>query len=129
MGGEARMKSLLSGSGSGSEWSTGSGSEWNTGSGSEWNTGSGFGSGFDSGSSSGSGFSSGSGSGFESGCVDCQTTNGTACQFPFYLNGKEYNTCTMDYTSPGETPWCATRVDGMGNMINFGSAAWGYCES
>ena len=63
-------------------------------------------------------------------------------QFPFYLNGKEYNTCTMDYTSPGETPWCATRVtsncfpltstnqvDGMGNMINFGSAAWGYCES
>merc|ERR1719432_527755 len=108
-----------SGSGSGSEWNTGSGSGWNTGSGSE----------FDSGSSSGSGFTSGSGSGFESGCVDCQTTNGTACQFPFYLNGKEYNTCTMDYTSPGETPWCATRVDGMGNMINFGSAAWGYCES
>merc|ERR1719275_153203 len=63
-----------------------------SGSGSEWNTGSGFGSGFDSGSSSGSGFTSGSGSGFESGCVDCQTTNGTACQFPFYLNGKEYNT-------------------------------------
>merc|ERR1711971_1093669 len=104
-----------SGSGSGSEWNTGSGSGWNTGSGSEWNTG--------------SGFTSGSGSGFDSGCVDCQTTNGTACQFPFYLNGKEYNTCTMDYTSPGETPWCATRVDGMGNMINFGSAAWGYCES
>merc|ERR550519_683921 len=113
------LEFLDSDSGSGS----GSGSGWSTGSGSEWNTGSGFGSGFDSGSSSGSG------SGFESGCVDCQTTNGTACQFPFYLNGKEYNTCTMDYTSPGETPWCATRVDGMGNMINFGSAAWGYCES
>merc|ERR1719339_297454 len=83
------LEFLDSDSGSGS----GSGSEWSTGSGSEWNTGSGSGSGFDSGSSSGSGFSSGSGSGFESGCVDCQTTNGTACQFPFFLNGKEYNTC------------------------------------
>ena len=31
-------------------------------------------------------------------------------QFPFYVNGKEYNTCTMDYTAPGETPWCATKV-------------------
>merc|ERR1739844_256564 len=120
------LEFLDSDSGSGS----GSGSDWNTGSGSEWSTGSGFGSGFDSGSSSGSGFSSGSGSGFESGCVDCQTTNGTACQFPFYLNGKEYNTCTMDYTSPGETPWCATRVDGVGNFLHLApGSAWGYCQS
>merc|ERR1719278_1467465 len=79
-----------------------------------------------SGTGSGSGWNTGSGSG----CVDCRTINDTACQFPFYLNGKEYNTCTMDYTAPGETPWCATKVDGMGNMLQLqGSAAWGYCES
>ena len=64
-------------------------------------------------------------------------------QFPFYINGKEYNTCTMDYTAPGETPWCATKVtsnclsadincyqvDGAGNFLHLQSAAWGYCES
>merc|ERR1712004_616037 len=78
----------------------------------------------------GSGSSSGSGSGSGSGCVNCQTINGTACQFPFYVNGKQYNTCTMDYTAPGETPWCATKVDGAGNLLSFqGSSVWGYCES
>merc|ERR1712158_124465 len=81
-------------------------------------------------SGSGSGFTSGSGSAPEPGCVDCQTINGTACQFPFFLNGKEYNTCTMDYTSPGETPWCATKVDGMGNYLHLApGSTWGYCES
>merc|ERR1711936_119407 len=88
---------------------------------------SGSGSGSDSGSGSGSdsGSSSGTGSGSESGCVDCQTINGTACQFPFYYNGNEYNACI-----PGETPWCATKVDGAGNLLHFqGSSAWGYCES
>jgi len=95
-----------------------------TGSGSS----SGYGSSSGSGSGSGSGFGSGSSSG--SGCVNCQTINGTACQFPFYVNGKEYNTCTMDYTAPGETPWCATKVDGAGNLLSFqGSSVWGYCES
>merc|ERR1712088_856466 len=79
---------------------------------------------------SGSGFTSGSGSAPEPGCVDCQTINGTACQFPFFLNGKEHNTCTMDYTSPGETPWCATKVDGMGNYLHLApGSTWGYCES
>merc|ERR1712066_294567 len=94
-------------------------------------TGSGSSSGSGSGSSSGfgSGFTSGSGSVPEPGCVDCQTMNGTACQFPFFINGKEYNTCTMDYTAPGETPWCATKVDGAGNFLHLQSAAWGYCES
>merc|ERR1719490_331759 len=77
-----------SGSGSGSSSGSGSGSGVGSGSGSE------FG--------SGSGFTSGSGSVPEPGCVDCQTINGTACQFPFHINGKEYNTCTMDYTAPGE---------------------------
>merc|ERR1712183_1193580 len=102
-----------SGSGSGSSLGSGSGSGVGSGSGSE------FG--------SGSGFTSGSGS--VPGCVDCQTINGTACQFPFHINGKEYNTCTMDYTAPGETPWCATKVDGAGNFLHLQSAAWGYCES
>merc|ERR1719362_2854208 len=81
-------------------------------------------------SGSGSGSSSGSGSVPEPGCVDCQTINGTACQFPFHINGKEYNTCTMDYTAPGETPWCATKVDGMGNFLHLApGSTWGYCES
>merc|ERR1711971_213483 len=117
------LEFLDSDSGSGSS----SGSEFGSGSG----FGSEFGSGFGSGSEFGSGFfTSGSGSGSESECVDCQTINGTACQFPFYLNGKEYNTCTMDYTAPGETPWCATKVDGLGNLLNLqGSTAWGYCEA
>merc|ERR1711990_561706 len=125
----------------GSGSSTGSGFFSNTGSGSGFGSssgpGSGSGSGFTSGSGSESGSSSGFGSGFtsgsgsvpEPGCVDCQTMNGTACQFPFFINGKEYNTCTMDYTAPGETPWCATRVDGAGNFLHLQSAAWGYCES
>merc|ERR1712024_246613 len=112
-----------SGSGSGSGSSSGSGLGWGSGTGSEWGSGSGSGSGSDF-------FTSGSGSAPETGCVDCQTINGTACQFPFYLNGKEYNKCTMDYTVTGETPWCATTVDGMGNYLNLApGSSWGYCES
>merc|ERR1711963_330936 len=121
-----------SGSGSSSESGSGSGSGSGSSSGSSSGSGSGSGSSSGSGSGSGSGWGSGSGSGSapEQGCVDCQTINSTACQFPFYLNGKEYNTCTMDYTSPGETPWCATKVDGMGNFLHLApGAAWGYCES
>merc|ERR1711894_812322 len=117
-----------SGSGSGSGWGSGPGSGSGSGSGSGWGSGSGSGSSSGSGSEWGSG--SGSGSGPETGCVDCQTINGTACQFPFYLNGKEYNKCTMDYTVPGETPWCATKVDGMGNYLHLApGSSWGYCES
>merc|ERR1711936_665923 len=86
-------------------------SDSGSGSGSDSGSGSGSDSGSSSGTGSGSGWNTGSGFGSESGCVDCQTINGTACQFPFYVNGKEYNTCTMDYTAPGETPWCATKVD------------------
>merc|ERR1712183_1218413 len=119
-------------SGSGSNSGSGSGFGSNSGQGS--GSGSGFtsGSGSESGSSSGfgSGFTSGSGSVPEPGCVDCQTMNGTACQFPFFINGKEYNTCTMDYTAPGETPWCATKVDGAGNFLHLApGSTWGYCES
>merc|ERR1712110_1274639 len=83
------------------------------------------------GSNSGSGSSSGFGSGSGSGCVDCLTIDGIngTCQFPFFVNGKEYSTCTMDYTAPGETPWCATKVDGLGNLLHLQSPSWGYCES
>ena len=49
----------------------------------------------------------------------------------------------MDYTAPGETPWCATKVtsicfqltstnqvDGMGNFLHLApGSTWGYCES
>merc|ERR1711990_1047255 len=127
------LDSGSTGSGSSSGSGSGSGSGFGSNSGSGSGSGSGFtsGSGSESGSSSGfgSGFTSGSGSVPEPGCVDCQTMNGTACQFPFFINGKEYNTCTMDYTAPGETPWCATKVDGAGNFLHLQSAAWGYCES
>merc|ERR1711992_386033 len=73
----------------------------------------------------GYGSNSGSSSGSGSGCIDCQTINGIngTCQFPFFVNGKEYNTCTMDYTAPGETPWCATKVDGMGNLLHLQSSS------
>merc|ERR1719266_3277650 len=122
------LDSGSSGSSSGSGSSLGSGSGSGVGSGS--NSGSGSGSSSGSEFGSGSGFTSGSGSAPEPGCVDCQTINGTACQFPFFLNGKEYNTCTMDYTSPGETPWCATKVDGMGNYLHLApGSTWAYCES
>merc|ERR1719264_1970686 len=85
-----------------------------------------------SGSNSGSGSSSGSGSG--SGCVDCKTANGTSCQFPFFAMGREYNTCTMDfymdYTGQHGpmAPWCATKVDGVGNHLHLQDSSWGYCE-
>merc|ERR1712218_508617 len=87
-----------------------------------------------SGSNSGSGSSSGSGSGPNSGCVDCKTVNGTSCQFPFFAMGREYNTCTMDfymdYTGQHGpmAPWCATKVDGVGNHLHLQESSWGYCE-
>merc|ERR1719427_2609811 len=35
----------------------------------------------------------------------------------------------MDFTSPGETPWCATVVDAVGNWINQrGNSSWAYCQ-
>merc|ERR1711993_113071 len=123
------LEFLDSGS-SGSESGSGSGSNSGSGSSSGSGSGSGVGSGSGSEFGSGSGFTSGSGSVPEPGCVDCQTINGTACQFPFHINGKEYTTCTMDYTSPGETPWCATKVDGMGTFLHLApGSTWGYCQS
>ena len=55
----------------------------------------------------------------ETPCTNCTTTDGRRCQFPFFIDGKEYNSCTLDHTAEGTTtPWCATRVDGMGNWLS-----------
>ena len=55
----------------------------------------------------------------ETPCANCTTTDGRRCQFPFFIDGKEYNSCTLDFTAEGTTtPWCATRVDGMGNWLS-----------
>merc|ERR1719430_525648 len=63
-------------------------------------------------------------------CMNCTTTNGKLCQFPFFVNGAQYDSCTMDYTSPGESPWCALKVDGSGNWIAaLGDDSFGYCDS
>jgi len=67
----------------------------------------------------------------ETPCTNCTTTDGRRCQFPFFIDGKEYNSCTLDHTAEGTTtPWCATRVDGMGNWLSRqGSDAHGFCSS
>merc|ERR1711971_1006802 len=67
----------------------------------------------------------------ESACTNCTTTDGRRCQFPFFIDGKEYNSCTLDFTAAGTTtPWCATRVDGMGNWLSRqGSDTHGFCSS
>jgi len=67
----------------------------------------------------------------ETPCTNCTTTDGLRCQFPFFIDGKEYNSCTLDHTIEGTTtPWCATRVDGMGNWLSRqGSDAHGFCSS
>jgi len=67
----------------------------------------------------------------ETACTNCTTTDGRRCQFPFFIDGKEYNSCTLDHTAEGTTtPWCATRVDGMGNWLSRqGSDAHGFCSS
>jgi len=63
-------------------------------------------------------------------CTNCTTTDGRRCQFPFFVDGKEYNSCTLDLTPEGTTtPWCATKVDGMGNWLSRqGSDAHGDCN-
>ena len=82
----------------------------------------------------------------ETPCANCTTTDGRRCQFPFFIDGKEYNSCTLDLTAEGTTtPWCATRVDGAGNWLSRlgnslillvtslmhrqGSDAHGFCNS
>jgi len=66
--------------------------------------------------------------------MNCSATdawgNIQRCQFPFFAGGRQYDSCTMDFTSPGETPWCATVVDAVGNWINQrGNSSWAYCSS
>merc|ERR1719312_625543 len=48
----------------------------------------------------------GSGSGSGS-CVDCKTTTGGSCLFPFIYKNKAYYSCTTDDSDDGK-PWCST---------------------
>jgi len=61
-------------------------------------------------------------------CTNCSSVDGLPCQFPFYVNGQEYNTCTLDYTDGTEDPWCATKVDGQGSWLHGQSGSYGYCS-
>ena len=44
----------------------------------------------------------------------CRTTSGDSCIFPFTFKGQTFTKCTFT-NSP--TPWCATMVDQIGNVI------------
>ena len=44
----------------------------------------------------------------------CRTTSGDSCIFPFTFKGQTFTKCT--YTN-SPTPWCATMVDQIGNVI------------
>jgi len=55
----------------------------------------------------------------------CTTTTGKACVFPFYLNGRWHNACTMW----GDTqPWCYTSALGALG-VDSNSADWSYCSA
>ena len=67
-----------------------------------------------------------------SGETKCITTSAgpqrhVPCVFPFTLNGKTHNACTLDDGDPGDTrPWCSTKVKGSGAHIG-GRGNWGVC--
>merc|ERR1719295_1113694 len=53
----------------------------------------------------------------------CRTTSGDSCIFPFTFKGQTFTKCT--YTN-SPTPWCATMVDQIGNVI---TNRWGDCDT
>ena len=56
--------------------------------------------------------------------VGCETMEDNVfCIFPFQYGGYTFSKCTRKGTSTLNTPWCATRVDANGAMIE-----WNYCE-
>jgi len=55
---------------------------------------------------------------------ECKTVKDNTCVFPFKYKGKTYNQCTKDESVNG-MPWCATRVDRSGNVLN---GKWEDCE-
>ena len=54
---------------------------------------------------------------------ECQTKGGENCVFPFRYNGNNYYGCTID-GSASDYAWCATSVDGNGNVGN-----WDQCKA
>jgi len=56
--------------------------------------------------------------------TECKTVTDNTCVFPFKFKGKTYNKCTKDESVNG-MPWCATRVDRSGNVLN---GKWEDCE-
>ena len=58
--------------------------------------------------------------------LDCTTTDGKQCVFPFRYNGVIYKGCTKvtwegKYTN---NPWCSTEVNEDGNYVGL----WGNCS-
>ena len=47
-------------------------------------------------------------------CVDCTTTAGQTCQFPFIYLNTTFTSCT---SVNDNAPWCATEVDSLKNFI------------
>lgn len=57
--------------------------------------------------------------------MNCTTTSGKPCVFPFIANDKVYTACTTDGGSP---PWCSTKVDAAGYHVS-GQGQWGNCSA
>ena len=56
--------------------------------------------------------------------LDCSTTDGKQCVFPFKYKGVVYNGCTK--TKNRNVLWCSTKTDEQGNYILGGN--WGNCS-
>ena len=53
--------------------------------------------------------------------VECKTTGGKMCVFPFQYKGKEYSECTSE--GYNNTYWCGTTYSVTGS-----SKTWGMCS-
>ena len=61
---------------------------------------------------------------------NCDVECPTACQFPFYFDGKKYENCTKDYK---EHAWCVTDEESFNNSHlwtspNGSRIGWEYCD-
>ena len=56
--------------------------------------------------------------------VDCSTTDGKKCVFPFKYKDVTYNGCTKIKNK--NVLWCSTKTDEQGNYITGGN--WGNCS-
>ena len=57
--------------------------------------------------------------------IQCQASNGKACQFPFKFRNKVFASCTTDF-DPDNRPWCSTKIDNSGVHVS-GEGEFGYC--